>query len=70
MNFPRHRVDIATIALWLGHEDIRTTCGVYPHADLALKEQALTRTAPPHTTAGRYRRPAALLASCWRCDYA
>jgi integrase len=62
MNLLRHGVDIATIALWLGHEDIRTTYGVYLHADLALKEQALARTAPPHTPAGRYRPPDALLA--------
>jgi len=62
MNLLRHGVDIATIALWLGHEDIRTTYSVYLHADLALKEQALARTAPPHTPAGRYRPPDTLLA--------
>jgi integrase/recombinase XerD len=62
MNLLRHGVDTATIALWLGHEDIRTTYGVYLHADLGLKEQALARTAPPNTRTGRYRPPDTLLA--------
>jgi integrase len=35
-------VDIATIALWLGHESIETT-KIYIHADLALKQKALNR---------------------------
>ena len=55
MTLRRHGVDAATIALWLGHEDVRTTYGVYLHADLALKEKALARTAPPGTQPGRYR---------------
>lgn len=54
-------VDIATIALWLGHENIRTT-QIYIHADLALKQRALDRTAPPHTQPGRYHPPDDLLA--------
>lgn len=62
MNLLRHGVDTATIALWLGHEDVRTTYGVYLHADLGLKEKALARTAPPRTRQGRYRPPDALLA--------
>jgi len=62
MNLLRHGVDTATIALWLGHEDIRTTYGVYLHADLGLKEKALAKTAPPRTRPGRYRPPDALLA--------
>ena len=55
MTLRRHGVDAATIALWLGHEDVRTTYGVYLHADLTLKETALARTAPPGTPAGRYQ---------------
>jgi site-specific recombinase XerD len=62
MNLLRHGVDTATIALWLGHEDVRTTYGVYLHADLGLKEKAIARTAPPRTRKGRYRPPDALLA--------
>jgi integrase/recombinase XerD len=54
-------VDTATIAIWLGHEDIRT-CQIYLHADLELKQRALARTAPPDTAAGRYRPPDPLLA--------
>jgi integrase/recombinase XerD len=49
-------VDTSTIAIWLGHEDIRT-CQIYLHADLELKQRALARTAPPDTAAGRYRPP-------------
>ena len=55
MTLRRHGVDAATIALWLGHEDVRTTYGVNLHADLAVKEKALARTAPPGTPTGRYR---------------
>ena len=38
-------VDITVIALWLGHESPATT-RVYLHADMALKEQALSRLTP------------------------
>jgi integrase/recombinase XerD len=62
MNLLRHGVDAATIALWLGHEDVRTTYTVYLHADLALKEAAIAKTAPPGTRPGRYQPPDALLA--------
>ncbi len=54
-------VDITVIALWLGHESTQTT-QIYLHADLALKERALARTAPPNTPPGRYRPPDQLLA--------
>lgn len=54
-------VDLSTIALWLGHESPRST-QPYLHADLALKERALARTAPPNTKPGRYRPPDTLLA--------
>lgn len=53
--------DISVIALWLGHEGVETT-QIYLHADLALKERALARTAPAATKPGRYRAPDALLA--------
>lgn len=53
--------DLATIALWLGHESPATT-QIYLHAHLALKERALARTAPPHVTPGRYRPSDSLLA--------
>ena len=62
MNLLRNGVDMATIALWLGHEDVRTTYAVYLHADLGLKEKALARTAPPKTRPGRYRPDDTLIA--------
>ncbi|HEX9526287.1 MAG TPA: tyrosine-type recombinase/integrase [Streptosporangiaceae bacterium] len=61
MTLLRSGVDLATIALWLGHEDLRTV-QIYLHADLELKERALARTTPPHTTPGRYRPPDPVLA--------
>jgi len=61
MQLLRSGADTSLIALWLGHEDIRTT-QIYLHADLALKERALDRTAPPNTRPGRYRPPDRLLA--------
>ena len=54
-------IDIATIALWLGHETLDTT-NKYIHADMELKQRALDRTAPPNTKPGRYRPPDPLLA--------
>ena len=54
-------IDSAVIALWLGHEN-PTTTQVYIHADLALKEKALARTAPQHTEPGRYQPPDTTLA--------
>ncbi len=54
-------VDIATIALWLGHESTQTT-HIYEHADPALKEQAIARTAPLDAKPGRYRPSDTLLA--------
>ncbi len=55
------RVDIATIALWLGHESIKTTY-IYQHADNRLKQEAIDRTAPLGTPPGRYKPPDQLLA--------
>lgn len=61
MNLLQSGVDIAVIALWLGHENIQTT-QIYLHADLQLKERALARTTPPNTKPGRYHAPDPLLA--------
>jgi site-specific recombinase XerD len=54
-------VDTTVIALWLGHEHVATT-QIYVHADLALKEKALARTAPQHAEPGRYRPSDTVLA--------
>jgi site-specific recombinase XerD len=61
MNLLRAGVDVTVIALWLGHES-PTTTRVYLHADMALKEQAIARTAPPDTQAARYHPSDTLLA--------
>ena len=47
-------VDTTVIALWLGHENVATT-QIYIHADLAMKEKALARTAPQHAPPTRYQ---------------
>ena len=54
-------VDIVTVALWLGHQNVATT-NIYVHSDLALKERALARTAPKNFPPGRYQPSDKLLA--------
>jgi site-specific recombinase XerD len=54
-------VDIVTVALWLGHQNVATT-NTYVHSDLALKERALSRTAPKNLPPGRYQPSEKLLA--------
>ena len=54
-------IDIATIALWLGHEHIASVMP-YMHADLGIKQRALDRTTPPTVPPGRYKPPDSLLA--------
>jgi site-specific recombinase XerD len=61
MELLQHGVDRAVIALWLGHESVETT-QMYLHADLQLKEKALSRTAPFDVRPGRYRPDDHLLA--------
>jgi integrase len=55
------RIDIATIALWLGHESIKTTY-IYQHANNQLKQEAIDRTATIDTPPGRYQPPDTLIA--------
>jgi integrase len=54
-------VDIATIALWLGHESIETT-HMYLQADLAMKEEALEKLEPIEGEWQRFRADDPLLA--------
>ena len=61
MNLLAAGVDLTTIALFLGHANTRAT-EIYLHADLALKERALARTAPTPAAARRYRPTDKLLA--------
>lgn len=52
--------DRSVIALWLGHESVETT-QIYLDADLAMKQRALARTAPPRVGAARFRPRDSLL---------
>lgn len=61
MHLLQSGVDMATIALWLGHESLETT-HCYVEADLALKEQALEKLAPAGLKPGRYKPNDAVLA--------
>ena len=54
-------VDMAVIALWLGHESIETT-HIYVEADLAIKELALGRIAPANCPVRRFKADDTLLA--------
>lgn len=54
-------VDVAVIALWLGHESIETT-NAYLHASLAMKEKALAKMEPMGTKLRRFRANDKLLA--------
>ena len=61
MELPQHGVDRSVIALWLGHESPETT-RIYLHADMRLKEQALSRTAPLGCNPSRYQPDDQLMA--------
>jgi integrase/recombinase XerD len=61
MELLHHGVDQSVIALWLGHESIETT-QIYIHADMRMKEKALSRVAAPTARPGRYRPDDQLLA--------
>jgi hypothetical protein len=54
-------VDMAAIALWLGHESLETT-HVYVEADLATKERAFEKLAPTPGMPAHYRAADKLLA--------
>ena len=49
-------VDVAVIALWLGHQNTAST-DVYLHADMTIKQAAIDRTRQPHVTPGTYAPP-------------
>jgi site-specific recombinase XerD len=54
-------VELTVIALWLGHESPSTTHG-YVEADLAMKQRALDKLAPPTLPRGRFKPSNDLLA--------
>ncbi len=61
MHLLRSGVDITVIALWLGHEHPSTT-HIYMEADLAMKEEALSRLQPIARASTRYLARDQLLA--------
>jgi integrase/recombinase XerD len=61
MQLLQHGIDRSVIALWLGHESVETT-QMYLHADLQLKEEALSRVTPLDVKPGRYQPDDKLLA--------
>ena len=61
MDLLHHGVDRSVIALWLGHESVQTT-QIYLHADMRLKEKALSRTTPLGVKPARFRPEDKLLA--------
>jgi integrase/recombinase XerD len=61
MDLLHHGVDRSVIALWLGHESLETT-QMYLHADMRLKEKALSRTDPLGVKPARYHPDDKLLA--------
>ena len=61
MELLQHGVDRAVIALWLGHESVETT-QIYLHADMKMKELALSKTTNVDVPPGRYHPDDELLA--------
>jgi integrase/recombinase XerD len=61
MNLLHAGGDVATIALWLGHERLETV-HIYVQADLVAKEKILAKTATSKGKAKRFRPDDALLA--------
>ena len=61
MRLLRAGIETSVIALWLGHEQVGTT-HIYLHADLEIKERALSTTAPAVGVSGRFQPKDKLLA--------
>ncbi len=61
MHLLQSGVDLAVIALWLGHESLETT-HLYIEADLKMKQQALDKLPPLGTGPRRFRPNDKLLA--------
>ena len=61
MQLLQHGIDRSVIAVWLGHESVETT-QMYLHADMRLKEEALSKVTPLDVPPGRFRPDDELLA--------
>lgn len=53
-------IDVAMIAIWLGHAGL-DSLQPYLHANMKMKQDALSRTTPPNVAAGRYQATDELL---------
>lgn len=53
-------IDRAMIALWLGHESVETT-QIYLEANLAMKQEILSKTKMPNAKPGFYQPDDSLL---------
>lgn len=60
MNLLSAGVDVAVIALWLGHQRTQST-DAYLHADMSVKQAAMDRTRPLNVEPGTYRPPPDIL---------
>ena len=60
MNLLTAGVDVAVIALWLGHQTTAST-DPYLHADMTIKQTAIDRTRPPKVQPGTYAPAASIL---------
>jgi integrase/recombinase XerD len=61
MNLLTQGVDVAVIALWLGHQRTQSA-DAYLHADMNIKQTAIDRTRPPNTKPCTYRPEPDILA--------
>jgi site-specific recombinase XerD len=61
MNLLAQGVDVAVIALWLGHQRTQSA-DAYLHADMNIKQTAIDRTRPPNTKPGTYHPEPNILA--------
>ena len=61
MELLRGGIHRSVIALWLGHESVETT-QVYLHADMEMKQKALSAVRPIEVRPGRFRTSDKLLA--------
>ena len=62
-------VDTSVIALWLGHAGARST-DAYVHADITIKEKALSLTTPAAVKPAATARPTRCSPSSRACNYA
>lgn len=60
MHLLQSGIDLSTIAIWLGHENVNTT-HQYMEADLRLKEKALSQTKEPAAVDYFYKPPKDIL---------